>query len=160
MNAKEIEVNEVKIELEGTGCYFRWTCDICGDVQEKDGMSSKVIISEDKDDYLEICRTCLDAGVEGAIERSIKHANRLQEQVNAIRGELPVYLHSVSEWKTGEDYDAAFSAFNDLLEQEQIKISFDKLPEFEEDPLMDSERADAFEEMLEKMPRVNSSNKK
>jgi hypothetical protein len=93
------------IKLEAYRGYTRWACDVCGETQEKDGMLSTV-----EPDGIDICRACLEAGPEGAIERAAKQAERLQEYVNSLRVDYPVLLRSVTEWKTGKDYDAVINA--------------------------------------------------
>ena len=103
-----------KIILEaGTG-YFRWVCDICGETQEKDGMYSRVIFPYDERGMMlhyDICRNCLEAGVEGAIERSKKRAKELEELAQVHKECIPNVLRAVSEWKCGKDYDAVHKAF-------------------------------------------------
>ena len=104
-----------KIELEERKGYLRWVCDVCGEMQGKDGMRPAV---KDGEGEINICRTCLEAGVDGAIERAIKHAERLQRYVDSLRTDYPVLLRSVIEWKTGKDYDAVFDAFEKQLQAE------------------------------------------
>ena len=100
------------IELKAGKGYFRWTCDICGGLQEKDGMDSRVVFEVDGAGcYYDICRACLDAGVEGAATRSIKRAEQLEEWVVLHREAIPNILSMVSEWKSGKDYDAVSEQF-------------------------------------------------
>ncbi|MBN1451136.1 MAG: hypothetical protein JW963_08995 [Anaerolineales bacterium] len=107
------------ITLEATGCFFRWTCDVCGEMQEKDGMKSQV--NYDGEGSFDVCRNCLEAGPEGMIKRGAEHADRLQKYVDALRTELPEVVHNIAEWKTGADYDAQIEAFNDAFVEECAK---------------------------------------
>lgn len=104
------------IEIQGTGIYTRWTCDICGELQDKDGVNSRVVFEVNGCicDY-DICRVCLDAGIEGAAERSIKRAEKLEEWAALHREGIPDVLRHVSEWKSGKDYDDVSEAFEKEL---------------------------------------------
>src|SRR5262245_53126357 len=110
----QMNVKSATIKLEATAIYFRWSCDVCGETQDKDGMFSEIKVEEDE--KIAICRTCLDAGVDGAIERAAKQAQRIQEYVDSLRNDYPVILRSVDQWKTGKDYDAVFKAFDSQFE--------------------------------------------
>lgn len=97
------------ITLEANNGYFNWTCDVCGELQNDDGMNSQVNYNGDTFD---ICRTCLDAGPDGTIKRGAEHADRLQKYVDALRTELPEVIREIAEWKTGADYDGEIEKRN------------------------------------------------
>ena len=102
------------IEIQGGAGYTRWVCDICGELQEKDGMNSRVWFEvDDCGCNYRICRACLDAGVEGAVGRSMQRAKQLEDIVAMHRDSVPAVLRAVAEWKSGKDYDAAYKAFED-----------------------------------------------
>lgn len=105
-----------EITLRWTGQYFRWTCDFCGEPQEKDGMLS-CIGPQDQHNSPEICQTCLDAGPEGAIERAKKYAERVQEHAKSLIEDVPEIIHGVSAWRTGADYKAVFDAGEEELQK-------------------------------------------
>ena len=114
-------MNKPTIELEAGRGYLRWVCDICGETQEKDGMLSRVVFLADsigmRLDY-DICRNCLEAGVEGATERSVKRAEYLEVLAQSHREAIPNVLRMVSEWKTGKDYDAVCEEFEKQFREE------------------------------------------
>lgn len=117
MNTKPV------IELKGGGGYTRWVCDICGDTQEKDGMISRVVFQVDGVHcHYDICRTCLDAGIEGAVKRSHEHAEYLELLAAVHREAVPEVIRSIAEWKSGKDYDAAIKAFEREFMQSLKKI--------------------------------------
>jgi hypothetical protein len=120
------------IQLEGTGCYFRWTCDVCGELQEKDGMRSRIVIEDEPNVTLDICKTCLDAGPDGAIERALKSAEELEELARSIREDYPRVIKGISEWKTGADYDNVQAAWELEFEKECAKDEGLSLEEWRE----------------------------
>ena len=107
-----------KIELRAGKGYFRWGCDICGETQEKDGMLSRVIYPDNEvGDVWEfdICRRCLEAGTEGAVARSLKRAEKLEESAQFQKEFIPNILRAVSDWKSDKDYDAISEAFEQAI---------------------------------------------
>ena len=113
MNAENIN-----IVLEAGAGYRRWPCQICGEWQD-DGMSSKLEIElgDNGKLTLRICRTCLDAGAKGAGERALEYANHLRQHAETVE-QFPDFLRSISEWKTGADYDAVVDEFEQPFREE------------------------------------------
>ena len=90
--------------------YTRRLCNVCGSVSD-DGMASNIVGATDGEiDFASgacgICRTCLDAGKEGAVARSKAYAERVREHLNWLESELPLLIDSVSDWKDGSEYDS------------------------------------------------------
>ena len=143
------------IELEGTGQYFDWKCDFCGEWTD-DGMRSQITVPdmEGEDGQAEIegrrfgydiCKTCLDAGADGVVERTIKHAERLEDQAKALREGLTLFAKNVKEWKTGADYQRVSDEFEAELEKMmkgEWKPSEEASTEVSEDGISDFMRDD------------------
>jgi hypothetical protein len=98
-----------EITIEHSRGYVRWSCNVCGETQDKDGQRS-LLVQNDDSDSMNICRACLQAGPEGAIERAKKYANLLQDHAKFLVEGVPDIVHAVGVWKTGADYDAVLEA--------------------------------------------------
>jgi hypothetical protein len=108
-----LEGKNLEIKLEATGILFKWGCNCCGEIQPEDGMRSWIIVppssgSEESRIY-KICRSCLDAGLEGAIRRYYG-PNLTEEKIlkYADRDKIVSVLRRVTNWKTGAEYDAVY----------------------------------------------------